>query len=91
MGIKNINDKSSNRQLKAEKEAKQLRKTLFIFLVIVTVLAGTGGYFHLYSDQSNKNTESFFESRKNPGAYYEHKEANKSAKERAESNIYLQN
>ncbi|MFT6154265.1 MAG: hypothetical protein ACJA0E_001351 [Bermanella sp.] len=88
---KNTDGEPSSRQSKAEIEAKQQRKTLGIFLGVVSVLVGIGVYMHLYSDQSNQDSESFFESRKNTGAYYDYKESEKSAKEKAESNIFLQN
>jgi hypothetical protein len=75
---------------KAEIEAQQQRKTLGIFLAVVSALVAGGVYMHLNADHTNKSTEAFFESRKNPGAYSEYKESQESAKTKAERNIFLQ-
>lgn len=77
-------------QSKLNKETQQQRKSLMIFLVVVSSLVAIGVYHHLNSDQSNKSTEAFYKSRKSPEAYYEHKESEESAKKKAERNIFLQ-
>jgi predicted secreted protein len=77
-------------QSKLNKEAKQQRKSLITFLGVVSTLVAIGVYHHLNSDQSNKSTEAFYESRKSPGAYYEYQESEESSKKKAERNIFLQ-
>jgi flagellar basal body-associated protein FliL len=76
---------------KAITEARKQRKSLLVILIIISVLVGLGVYMHLNSEQSMKNTETFFEARKSPETYYEYKEAEESAKKKAERNIFLQN
>jgi hypothetical protein len=82
--------KKATDQSKLNKETQQQRKSLIIFLGIVSTLVVIGVYHHLNSDQSNKSTESFYESRKSPGAYYEYQESEESSKKKAERNIFLQ-
>lgn len=90
MNDDNLSDKKapSKKQLQ---ETQQQRKTLAIMLGVISALVGFGVYHHLNSDQSMKSTEAFFEARKSPEKYYEYKEAEESAKKKAERNIFLQN
>jgi hypothetical protein len=89
-----MDNNTSGKKPRSEKlalEAQKQRKTLVIMLCVASLLVGLGVYSHLNSDQSNKSTEAFFEARKSPEKYYEYKQAEESAKKKAERNIFLQN
>lgn len=86
-----MSEEKPNKLSKQELESKKQRKSLIIMVSVISVLVGLGVYFHLNTDQSMKSTEAFFEARKSPEQYYEYKEAEESAKKKAERNIFLQN
>lgn len=72
-------------------EEAQSRKTLIIFVSVVTVLGAIGGYVHLNSDRPPPG-QVFFENRKiNDSEFRSHaSDPDESAKAKAERNIFLQ-
>ena len=80
-----------NKEEKAQKEKEENKKSLMIFVGVVSGLVLLGVVFHLSSDQSTESVETFFEQRKSPEEYHKYKQEEESSKRKAEKNIFLQN